>query len=78
MLDGKAGRIALDLISSKARLPRLTREIGNVGSKIAWHRLVFFKETENGGSEIAECRLRNAKCKNKYLNHTGKTKSPLH
>jgi len=50
-LDGKAGRIALDPISSKARLPRLSREIGNVGSKIAWHRLVFFKETENGESE---------------------------
>ena len=48
MLDGKAGRIALDLISSKARLPRLTREIDDVCSKIAWHRLVIFKEAANG------------------------------
>ncbi len=51
MLDGKAGRIALDLNSSKACLPRLTREIDDVGSKIAWHRLVIFKETATGESE---------------------------
>ena len=63
MLDGKAGRIALDLISSKARLPRLTREIGDVGSKIAWHRLVFFKETENGGQRLrnVDCGMRNVR-----------------